>query len=240
MTRAIDQDIQDLARAYRRANGPIMSLTNRLGTGLETQLTHLPQGVQDQIQQMVSLALTAAHDLAGWANPNLSRRSSTLAAIAAGAAGGAGGLASSLAELPVTVTLFFQAIQREARLAGFDPDHPGIRAACLEVFANASPLAADDGVNTAFFSARLTLTGPAIKSLIATIAPRLAATLGPKLAAQSVPFLGAASGAALNATYLTYFREMARIRFALMRLAQTHGGEPVITAFARATKQISR
>ena len=47
---------------------------------------------------------------------------------------------------------------------------------------------------------------------------------------------GAASGAALNAAYLGYYREMARIRFALMRLAEDQGGEAVITAFAKAVQ----
>ena len=66
------------------------------------------------------------------------------------------------------------------------------------------------------------------------MAPRLAAAMGQKLAAQMVPVLGAVTGAALNAAYLSYYREMARIRFALMRLAEVQGGEVVVAAFARA------
>jgi hypothetical protein len=96
-------------------------------------------------------------------------------------------------------------------------------------------LAADDGVNTSFLSARLTLTGPALQGVIATVAPRLAAALGQKLAAQAVPVLGAVSGAALNAAFLRYYREVARIRFALMRLAVQHGGAAVAARFAEAT-----
>ncbi|MEO5621754.1 MAG: EcsC family protein, partial [Cypionkella sp.] len=92
----------------------------------------------------------------------------------------------------------------------------------------------DDGINSGFLSSRLTLTGPALQKLIATVAPRLAATLGQKLAAQTVPILGAVSGAALNAAFITYYREIARIRFALMRLAESNGGEQVVEAFARA------
>ena len=71
--------------------------------------------------------------------------------------------------------------------------------------------------------------------LIATVAPRLAAALGQKLAAQAVPVLGAVSGAALNAAFLRYYREVARIRFALMRLAVQHGGAAVAARFAEAT-----
>jgi len=110
-----------------------------------------------------------------------------------------------------------------------------VRAACLQVFAAGTPLATDDGLNTGFLSARLTLTGPAIRQIITTIAPRLAAAMGQKLVAQAVPVLGAMTGAALNAAYLGYYREMARIRFALARLAEVHGAAPVLQAFSAAT-----
>ena len=236
VTTDFDQQITDLVRAYQRANGPIISLFNRFGTSLEGQMSRLPQNVQDRIEHILIATLGRAHNMAAFApdGPDLGPRSSTLAVMAAGAAGGSGGLATALAELPVTITIFLHAIRQEARLAGFDPDQPGIRAACLEVFAAASPLAKDDGVNTAFLSARMTLTGPALQKLIATLAPRLTTLMGQKLAAQSVPILGAASGAAINAVYLSYYRDMARIRFALMRLAQNHGATAVVRAFAHA------
>jgi hypothetical protein len=230
-----DSEIAELARAYARANGPVMSLVNRMGGGVEAQLALLPPRVRTEIDRVTVAALTAAHGLAGLGGrQDFGRTASTLAAMATGAAGGAGGLATSLAELPVTITVILHAIRREARLAGYDPTEPGIRAACLEVFAAGSPVQGDDGVNSAFLSARLTVTGPALQKLIATVAPRLAAALGQKLAAQMVPILGAVTGAALNAAYLNYFREMARIRFALMRLAEARGGEVVVAAFARA------
>ena len=104
------------------------------------------------------------------------------------------------------------------------------------MFGAGSLLARDDGVDTAFIGARLALTGPALHKLIASVAPRLAAALGQKLAAQAVPVLGALSGAALNAAFLGYYRELAQIRFALLRLAHRHGPEPVLAAFAAATR----
>lgn len=228
--------IAELARAYARANGPVLALVNRIGGGIEGQIDRLPPRLRTELERAAIAALTAAHGLAGVAEqgPDLGRRGSTLAAMATGAAGGAGGLATSIAELPLTITVILHAIRREATLAGFDANEPGIRAACLEVFAAGSPLQSDDGTNSAFLSARLTITGPAIQKLIATVAPRLAAAMGQKLAAQMVPVLGAVTGAALNAAYLGYYREMARIRFALMRLAQLHGGQEVVAAFAMA------
>ncbi|MFM2366149.1 MAG: hypothetical protein RIR95_757 [Pseudomonadota bacterium] len=226
-------EVAALARAMRRANGPLMAIVNRLGTGMERQLAVLPDGVRREIARVTEMALHAAHGVAA-RGAAVGPRGTLAAAVMTGAAGGAGGLATSIAELPVTVTVILSAIRAEAVAAGFDPDLPGIRAACLEVFAAGSPLAADDGVNTSFFSARLTLTGPALNKLIATIAPKLAAALGQKLAAQAIPVLGAVTGAALNAAYLTYYREMARIRFALMRLTIQHGAERVMAEFIAA------
>jgi hypothetical protein len=91
-------------------------------------------------------------------------------------------------------------------------------------------------VNTSFLTARLTLTGSAVQNLIASVAPKLAAVLGQRLAAQAVPVLGAVTGAALNAAFLSYYREVARIRFALLRLAEVHGAEPMLAAFAAAVE----
>jgi hypothetical protein len=229
LTPAIDA----LARRYRRANGPVMAVMNRFGGGVEAQMAKLPPGWRARAEGLIAGALNQSLTLAG-RGPDLGRHGPMTAAVAAGAAGGAGGLATSLAELPVTVTLILSAIRAEARAAGFDPDTPDIRAECLRVFASGSPLAEDDGVNTSFLGARMTLTGPALQRLIATVAPRLAAVLGQKLAAQAVPVLGAVAGAGLNAAFLSYYREMAAIRFALLALAEHHGAEAVTFAFARA------
>jgi len=228
-----DAEIAALARAHRTATGPVMNFVNRIGGSLEGQLAKLPVPVRAQIDRVTETALRAALGVAGLGDraPETGPRGTLAAVIATGAAGGMGGLPSAIAELPVTITLLMHAIRTEAKAAGFDPNTPAIRAACLQVFAAGAPVASDDGLNTAFLSARLTVTGPALQKIIATIAPRLATAMGQKLMAQTVPVLGAVSGAALNAAYLGYYREMARIRFALLRLAQTHGAGPVLTAF---------
>lgn len=237
----LDREIADLARALRRANGPVMSLVNRIGGGIEKQMAALPPRLRAEMERVVAAGLTAAFG-AGGRLPRLGARGTLAAAVTTGAAGGAGGLASSVAELPLTIAVILKAIREEAEAAGFDTGTEAVRAACIEVFSAGSPLADDDGVNTSFLSARLTLTGPALQKVIATVAPKLAATLGQKLAAQAVPLLGAVSGAALNAAYLRYYREMARIRFALMRLTVQHGAEAVMLRFATATRppRISR
>ncbi len=234
----VDLDVSGLAVRYRRANGPVMTLMNKIGGTLEGQLKLLPAGVRDQIEVATAAGLSRAMDVAsvGARAPDLGRRGPVAAAMASGAAGGFGGIVTSIAELPVTITIILHAIRQVAVAHGFDPDTPGIRAECLAVFGAGSPLSGDDGANTSFLGARLTVTGPALQSLITSIAPRLAAALGPKLVAQSVPLLGAVAGAALNAAYITYYREIAEIRFGLLRLSERHGVDAVMVAFEQATK----
>jgi len=111
---------------------------------------------------------------------------------------------------------------------------PTIRLTCLEVFSAGSPLRGDDGVNTAFLSARMTVAGGGFQRVIAVVVPRLTMVFGEKLALQAVPIVGAVTGAALNAMFLNYYREVARIRFRLMRLAEVHGAEAVLAGFAAA------
>ena len=226
--------VAELARRYKRANGPVIRLVNRLGGALESQLSALPESVRSQIERVTAQALEASYGIAARA-PDLGARGPIAAVIATGAAGGAGGLPTAVAELPVTVTLFLNAIRSEAREAGLDPNEDWVRAECLQVFSAGSPLKQDDGVNTSFISSRLALTGSAAQSLISAIAPKLAAVLGQKLAAQAVPVLGAVSGAALNAAYLSYYREIARVRFALLKLGEVHGTEAVEAEFRLAT-----
>jgi hypothetical protein len=228
-----ETEIADLARGYGRANGPVITLANKLGGGIEKQIAALPPKLRAEVERVTERGLQMALGL-GARGPNLGRRGTLAVAMASGAAGGAGGLVTSLAELPITITVILRAVQDEARAAGFDPGEPSVQAACLQVFAAGTPMATDDGVNSGFISARLTLTGPALQKLLAAVAPKLAAAMGQKLAAQAVPLLGAISGAALNGAYLGYYREMARIRFALMRLSVRHGAEDVVAAFARA------
>lgn len=226
-------EIAALALRYRQANGPVMRLVNRLGGSLEAQMAAIPDGIRERLEQGTARALEAAYGLAG-RGPDLGERGPMIAALASGAAGGAGGLATSVAELPVTITVILNAIRAVAVEEGYDPAEDWVRAECLKVFGAGTPLEGDDGINTSFLSARLTITGSGVQRIIAAVAPRLAGALGQKLAAQAVPVLGAVTGAALNAAFLSYYREVARIRFRLMRLAEVHGAEPVLAAFAAA------
>jgi hypothetical protein len=231
-------EIALLAARFRRVNGPVISLMNRLGGRVEDRLGALPPEVRARIERVTRLALERGYHLAasGRHAPDFGPRGPMALAALTGAAGGAGGLATSIAELPVTIAVILHAIRRAAADEGFDPDDPAIRLEALRVFAAGSPLAADDGVNTAFLGVRIAVTGPALQRLLASVAPRLAAALGQKLMAQAVPVLGAVAGAGLNAAFLGYYREVAHVRFGLLRLSERHGAERVIAAFGKAVQ----
>jgi EcsC protein family len=243
---AVQTAIADIAQRHRAAGGGLMRLVNVAGGKIENRLELLPDTVKDRIEAAATSALQVAYGLA-----EQSHRSGTSAgsdilrsdrghlalATLTGAAGGFGGIATALAELPVTTTVIFRAIQTIAAGHGFDPADPAVRAECLQVFAAGSPLQEDDGVNTSFLAARVTVTGPAIQRLIASVSPRFAALLGQKLAAQAVPVLGAITGAGINYAFMDYFQEMAHVRFGLMRLGQSHDPAAVATAFRAAVAQ---
>jgi hypothetical protein len=232
------EEIAALAKRQIRANGPMMRLVNKFGGKIEGQMAHLPQGVRDQIESITSHALRRAVTVAGHGRraPDLGPRAAPALVALTGAVGGAGGIATALAELPFTVTVILHAILRAAEAEGFDTMLPEVRAEALRVLTAGGPLKDDDGINTSFIGARMTLTGPALHQLLARIVPGFAAVLSQKLAAQSVPVLGAVSGAALNAAFLTHYRELAHIRFGLLRLTALHGAAPVRAGFEQALK----
>ncbi|MEO0750975.1 MAG: EcsC family protein, partial [Pseudomonadota bacterium] len=218
VTRRLDA----LALRYSRASGPGIQLLNLIGGQAEGLLDQLPKPVREALgartEDALRLAMQAAHGSRGIVEGNAGWMSRALT-TAMGAAGGIGGLPTALAELPVTTAVLLRAIQDVAVEHGFDPSEPGVQYDCIQVFAAAGPLDHDDGADMGFLGARVTVTGPALQNLIATVAPRLATVLGQKLAAQTVPILGAAAGAATNYTYTSYYQQMAHVHFGLRRLA---------------------
>jgi len=215
-------ELTRLAERYRGAGGSGVQLLNAVGGQAENLLEKLPKqtraALNSATEQALHVAMSAADnsrravpDQAAWVN--------TAVATAMGAAGGFAGLPSALVELPATTTLLLRAIQGVAVTYDFDPRADNVKFDCVRVFAAAGPLARDDGADLGFFSARLTLTGPALNRLIGSVAPRLAAVLGQKLAAQSVPVLGALAGATTNFIYTSYYQQIAHVHFGLRRLA---------------------
>lgn len=234
----VDKELDALARRHRAAGGMGLQVLNMVGTQAENLLERLPDRAKDQLEtateKALRMALKAAQesrgrvkDQAGWFNTALT--------TAMGAAGGSGGLPTALAELPVTTTVLFRAIMGVAAEYGFDPATDETQGECLKVFAAAGPMTDDDGANTAFLAARVTMTGATVHGILAKVAPRLATVLGQKLATQTVPLIGAVAGAATNYVYTSYYQEMAHVHFGLLRLARDHGQDhAVLTGALRA------
>ncbi|TMV94830.1 protein EcsC [Thioclava sp. BHET1] len=218
--------IDALAKRHREASGVVMQLIGYIGGSAEGLLGKLPAPVRNGLDGATERALMGAMGAAERSRGIVSDRpdwvNRTLTTMM-GAAGGAGGLGSSLAELPFTVTMLLRAIQGIAAEHGFDPASREVRLECLRVFASAGPLTRDDGMDLSFLTARTTITGPSLRSLVAKVAPRLSAVLGQKLAAQAAPILGAAAGAAVNYSFTSYYQEIARVHFDLKRLARESG-----------------
>lgn len=222
----VETEIAALARRYRSAGGMGMAVLNVLGGQAENLLERLPDRIKARLEGVTERALETSMSVAAGSRGVVRDQKSwfnTALTTAMGAAGGAGGLPSALAEIPVTTTVLLRSIQGIAAEHGFDPDEPEIRRECLAVFGSAGPMAKDDGADMAFLSARVTLTGATLHGVIAKVAPRFATVLGQKLAAQAVPILGAAAGAATNYAYTSYYQEMARVHFGVMKLARDSG-----------------
>ncbi|HQU68439.1 MAG TPA: EcsC family protein [Albidovulum sp.] len=229
-------EIARLARRAKSANGPLIRAFNKLGGGMETQLSALPPKVRSVLDGGTEGLLSGAYRAAGAVGslkvvPETGDWGHRLAVATGGALGGFGGLATAAVELPATVALFFGAMQKIGAEYGFDPKSDKARLICLEVFGAGGPFAADDGVNSGFIGSRLAVNSGAVQAVIRRIAPAVAALLGRKLASQAVPVIGAAAGAGLNLAFLAYFREMAHVRFALERLADRHDAAAVEAQF---------
>ncbi|MBD3663707.1 EcsC family protein [Sulfitobacter sp. TSTF-M16] len=218
----VEVRLEALVKRYKGAGGVGISVLNFIGGSAESLLKSLPEPVQRNLEAATSAALTqamkAAHSSRSMVPDQKSWLNQTVAS-AMGAAGGAGGLPTAMAELPVTTTLLLRVIQGVAVEHGFDPSADNVQFDCIHVFSAAGPLSGDDGSDLGFLSARMTLTGKAMQSAIARVAPKLSIVLGQKLAAQAVPVLGAVAGAATNYAYTSYYEDMAHVHFGLRKLA---------------------
>lgn len=222
-----------LAQESARAEGSWVAKSRSLGAGLEAQWAKLPQSLRAQVEVQLAQALRLGLGLAK-AAPQTSARQQRWVIIAAGAAGGSVGLAGALAELPLAMVVFLQAIRQEAREAGLNPDRDGVAMASLDILSSGRVLGVAEMLDPAYLLGRLALAGPSLSGWIARTVPRLVPLIGPRLAASAVPLVGALGGAVLNAAWLEHYRRLARIRFGLMVLAEHHGAEAVVRAFARA------
>ncbi|CTQ31521.1 EcsC family protein [Jannaschia rubra] len=222
-----EAELDRLALKLRTASGVGRQVLNMVGAQAENLIGMLPERVRAGLEKATAAALEQSFNAAAATRrgriadaPDWLTRA---IAVGTGAAGGMGGVPTALAELPVTTTVILRAIQTIADEHGLDPSRPEVRAACVRVFAAAGPLDDDDGTDLTFLTMRLTVTGSAVQGMIARVAPRLAIPLGQKLAAQAIPVIGAAAGAATNYIFTSYYQDMARVQFGLMRLSEQTG-----------------
>ncbi len=229
--------IRALADRQRRANGLLMRAINFVGGQVEDTLKFLPKSARAQIDGAARAALTQSYAVAARSRGGVmgqavnTDRMHKIMATLSGAIGGFGGLPTALAELPVATTMIFRAVQGVAAQYGEDPNTPETRLQALAVFGAGGDGVEDSGIDTSFIGARLGLSGAAVQTLIARVAPRFATVLTQKLATQAVPILGAAAGAGTNYAFTQYYVEMAHVHFGLRQLARTHGEAAVLDEF---------
>lgn len=233
--------IGELARRQLRANGALMKAVTFVGNQIEDGLKIVPKGLRDQIEGAARAALLQSYRLAEASRGEgrlsfLTRavttdRAHRVLGAMSGALGGLGGLPTALAELPVATTVIFRAVQGVAAEHGEDPTSEDTRLECLRVFGAGGPTKDDDGVNTTFIGARLSLSGAALNKVISQVAHRFGLILTQKLMSQAVPILGAVAGAGTNYAFVSYYTEMAHVHFGLRQMIRSHGEEAVLEHF---------
>ena len=102
------------------------------------------------------------------------------------------------------------------------------------------PLEEDDDLDLSFATAKLGLSGQAVSNIIATASQRLSVVITQKLGSSAIPILGALSGGALNYAFITYYEEMAHIRFRLKQLGTEYPDVKPMVAFVGKLKEIKK
>jgi hypothetical protein len=129
-----------------------------------------------------------------------------------------------------------RSIARIARSEGEDRGDPETALACLQVFALGGRTGSDNLHEAGYFAVRAAMAksvtralqqmaGPgavdesvsAIVRLLAQIGPRFGVVVSRKVAAQAVPVIGALAGAAVNASLMDHYQDLASAYFTVRR-----------------------
>ena len=192
-------------------------------------------GLAQSIQVVTEVALKRALDIAivGLTSPAEQQRSQRLArpmVAISGAIGGFIGLSGFIPDVAVTSLTIMREIGRIAQESGEDLADPESRAACLQVFGFNGARPGQSHPDTTYFSTRLMMQGRPLAFLFREVASRYGLNLSQKLAVQAMPVVGAIGGAAINAAFLSHYRELADAHFTIRRLERIYGEEAVRTA----------
>lgn len=79
-----------------------------------------------------------------------------------------------------------------------------------------------------------------LAQIIEAVAQRFGVKVTEKLALQAAPVLGAASGAAINAMFISHYQDMARGHFAIRRLEGKYGQEVIHDAYLEIQARLAR
>jgi hypothetical protein len=237
---APDVTMAEMVAHYRAGNSAVLRAVNLLGSKVEKGLNSLPASLRKPMEETVAEALRRAYDLTAgtttkgavrhWSERDRVHKS---IAVLSGAVGGFFGPVG-LAELPFSIATILRSIRSVAREYGYDPDDPQIAAECIAVFSAGGPLADDDGVNSAFLTARMAMNGARLERLIPRVAVRLTQVMGQKIGTQAVPVLGALGGATVNYAFMNFYTEMAHVYFGLKRMSEERDPASVLSEFRRA------
>ena len=242
MDKTYSDQIDALVERHQRAEGPLIKIANYAGGQVESILSKLPEEFDGHLQRVIQTALNTSYDISGSVKSNTAifevpSYFHKLAVTLSGGIGGFTGLAGSIAELPITITTMLASFQKIAEEYGFDRNEAETRLECLQIFSMGGPLDDDQDIDLSFLSARLALRGDVISNLIAQASNRIAVVISHKLGTQAVPVLGAVSGAALNFTFMSYYEEMAHVRFTLKKLQNCNENRNTFEDFIFAYKR---
>jgi hypothetical protein len=168
-----------------------------------------------------------------------------------GATGGAFGLPALAVELPISTGILLHAIAEIARAEGEDLSNPEAALACLEVLAYGGASGSSRASDIGYHAVRATLarsvtslgryavergfveeSAPVLMRVISQIAQRFGIVVSQKFAAQAVPVVGAATGAAVNAVFMSHFQSKARGHFIVRRLERAYGRDLITATYA--------
>ena len=244
-----EEDLQTLERAQRILEHPSLTarLSNMIGAPVEAGIRTLPSPIQDIIVTVTRksvraglLAMIATLDPKDDrpADPRMYRFITGLS----GAAGGFFGLPALPIELPVSTLLILRSVAELARSQGEDLSRPEAQLACLEVLALGGRTKLDDAAEAGYYTTRIGLAqsiaaaaqyigqhgvahrlATPVAKLISRIAARFSLTVTEGMLAKAVPVVGAASGAAINAMFMSHFQETAWAHFSVRRLERKYG-----------------
>lgn len=257
----------------------VVRITNHLGKPLEQGLGMLPapmrglvaSGSQKAIEKALATALQTLPTVTPAASFDEAAKTSRKGAIAHGAGsaaigalGGLFGLPALVLELPVVTTVLLRSMAEIAGQFGEPLDDRRVQLDCLSLFSYGAPSDADDGVESAYYAARLGFaalldqsvkfvagktaaeilravqhkTAPALVSLVVKIASRFEIVVGEKAIAQLVPGIGAGAGAAINLAFSEHYTQLARCHFGLRRLERECGEAAVRDVYERARRKL--